>query len=59
MKRLIGAVVLASLLAMSAVGTAFAGMPQAHGVDGRTFGGLVSELAQANPLALASHVSGR
>ncbi len=33
------------------------GMPSAHGVDGRTFGSLVSELAQTNPEALASHVS--
>jgi len=35
------------------------GMPAAHGVDGKTFGGAVSALAQANPAALASHVSGR
>ncbi len=34
------------------------GMPAAHGVDGRTFGGAVSELAQTNPGALADHVSG-
>ena len=35
------------------------GMPAAHGVDGRTFGGAVRGLAQTNPGALASHVSGR
>lgn len=34
------------------------GMPAAHGVDGRTFGGVVSGLALTNPLALAEHVSG-
>lgn len=35
------------------------GMPAAHGVDGRTFGGAVSGLATTNPGALADHVSGR
>ena len=35
------------------------GMPAAHGVDGRTFGGLVSDLAQEDTMALVEHVSGR
>jgi hypothetical protein len=35
------------------------GMPQTHGVSGRVFGGLVSNLAQTNPFGLVSHVSGR
>jgi len=34
------------------------GMPAAHGVDGRTFGGAVSGLAQTDPGALVAHVSG-
>ena len=33
------------------------GAPAAHGVDGKTFGGLVSELAQSYPGAVAEHVS--
>ena len=32
------------------------GMPAAHGVDGRTFGGVVGGLAQTNPIVLAEHV---
>ena len=35
------------------------GMPQLHGVNGCTFGSLVSGLATSNPSALVSHVSGR
>jgi hypothetical protein len=34
------------------------GAPAIHGVDGKTFGGAVSGLAQSNPAALADHVSG-
>ncbi len=34
------------------------GMPAAHGVDGRTFGCLVSTLAQSEPGAVAEHVAG-
>jgi hypothetical protein len=34
------------------------GMPAAHGVDGKTFGGLVSGLAQSEPGAVAAHVGG-
>jgi hypothetical protein len=33
------------------------GAPGAHGVDGKTFGGLVSDLAQSEPGAVADHVS--
>jgi len=32
------------------------GAPAAHGVDGKTFGGLVSGLAQSYPGAVADHV---
>ena len=32
------------------------GMPAAHGVEGRTFGGVVGGLAQTNPIVLAEHV---
>jgi hypothetical protein len=32
------------------------GMPAAHGVDGKTFGMLVSGLAQSEPGAVAEHV---
>lgn len=52
-------VVLVVALVLSFAGSAFAsGMPAAHGVDGRTFGGAVSGLAQTDPGALAAHVSG-
>lgn len=38
-------------------GTAFAvGMPEAHGVSGRDFGKMVSELAKSSPGAVADHV---
>ena len=48
-------VVLGSASASAAPG----GMPGAHGVDGKTFGKLVSGLATSGPGAVASHVSGR
>jgi hypothetical protein len=60
MKRLIATLALATVMMIPAA-AAFAapgGAPAAHGVDGRTFGGLVSALAQGDPHALASHVSG-
>ena len=60
MKRLL--VVLIVVVMVLALATpAFAargGMPAAHGVDGRTFGGVVSGAAQTNPLGLAEHVRG-
>jgi hypothetical protein len=62
MKKMLIALVLVLLLAMMVSTVAFAaagGVPAVHGVDGRTFGGLVSGLAQIDPLALAAHVSGR
>jgi hypothetical protein len=61
LKRLITTLALTAALMIPA-GAALAapgGMPGAHGVDGRTFGGLVSGLAQSDPAALVSHVSGR
>jgi hypothetical protein len=63
MKKMLIALVLVLLLAMMVSTVAFAAAgwraPAIHGVDGRTFGGLVSALAQFDPLALAAHVSGR
>jgi hypothetical protein len=62
MKRTIRSIVLATIIAALAAAPVLAGaggMPAAHGVDGRTFGGAVSGLAQSNPLGLAGHVSGR
>ena len=32
------------------------GMPAAHGVDGKTFGRLVSDLARSGPGAVARHI---
>ncbi len=57
-RSLMLAIALTALLAFPALAHQ-GGMPAAHGVDGRTFGWLVSELAKTNPLALAAHVSGR
>jgi hypothetical protein len=34
------------------------GLPAAHGVDGRTFGELVSALATTDPAALIAHLRG-
>jgi ABC-type sugar transport system substrate-binding protein len=62
MKKMLIALVLVLLLALMVSTVAFAaagGVPAVHGVDGRTFGGLVSGLAQIDPLALVAHVSGR
>ena len=60
MRKVISAMTMAALLAVAMVGSAFAagGAPGVHGVDGRTFGGAVSGLAQSNPLGLADHTSG-
>ena len=52
-------VMLTTVLAPMAL-AAKGGMPAAHGVDGRTFGGaVVSFLAKNGPIALAEHVSGK
>jgi hypothetical protein len=62
MRKVISAIVFSTVLAVASVGTAFGaagGAPAVHGVDGRTFGGLVANLAQADTGALVSHVSGR
>ena len=50
------------VVAMAAVFTSVAsadpgGAPAKHGVDGKTFGELVSALAQSAPGAVAAHVS--
>jgi len=60
MKKLAIVLVLALVLAafpMSTVSANAGGMPAAHGVDGKTFGEVVSGLAQSSPGALAAHVS--
>ena len=61
MKKMLVAVVLTVLLASALSSVAYAaagGTPGAHGVDGKTFGGLVSARAQDYPGALAEHTSG-
>jgi hypothetical protein len=61
MKKISISIVAASLFVMMAFGVSFAapgGMPAAHGVDGATFGTVVSGVAQTAPSALANHVSG-
>ncbi len=55
MKKLMILLVLVVMVFSLAVTVLAAGMPAAHGVDGRTFGGLVS---QEDPKTLADHVSG-
>jgi hypothetical protein len=57
MKRFITALALTAAMMLPA-GAALAAGPAAHGVDGRDFGGAVSNLAKYNTGALVSHVSG-
>lgn len=60
MKKFTLSLILAVFVAVFAFGSAFAGTggaPAAHGVDGKTFGYLVSGLAQSAPGAVADHVS--
>jgi len=59
MKKLAIVLVLALVLAAFPLSTVSAkgGAPAAHGVDGKTFGYLVSNLAQSAPGAMAAHVS--
>jgi hypothetical protein len=52
---LTGALLLPAGAALAAPG----GAPALHGVDGRTFGGAVSGLAQSYPGAVADHVGRR
>ena len=65
MKSIKLSVLFALLVAVLVVGPVAAasenpnnGMPAAHGVDGKTFGWVVSSLAKSSPGALAEHVSG-
>ena len=61
MKKLSVSLVLTLVLAVLVGNVALAapgGTPEAHGVDGRTFGAVVSETAQSAPGALAEHTSG-
>jgi hypothetical protein len=60
LKRLIATLVLTAAMMVPA-GAALAapgGAPGAHGVDGRTFGSLVSDAARTDVGWLVSHVSG-
>lgn len=60
MKKLMSGVVLAMLVSVMVFGAALAapgGQPEAHGVDGKTFGSVVSSAAQSSPGAIADHVS--
>jgi hypothetical protein len=60
MKKVIFGLVLATILTATLVAPALAapgGMPEAHGVDGKTFGDLVSDKATSEPGAVAEHVS--
>ena len=59
MKKLVAVLIIAGMMILS-IGSAFAaGMPAAHNLSGRQFGGAVSGLARTNPQALVQHVSGR
>jgi hypothetical protein len=60
MKRLIATLALtaAMLVPAAAAFAAPGGAPGAHGLDGRTFGGAVSNAAQNDVAWLVSHVSG-
>jgi len=54
---LVGMVVVALTLVFASVSFAApGGAPAAHGVDGKTFGELVSQLAQSYPGAVAEHL---
>jgi hypothetical protein len=60
MKKLAIVLVLAIVLAAFPINNVSAnagGAPGVHGVDGKTFGSLVSNLAQSEPGAMAGHVS--
>jgi hypothetical protein len=60
MKKLAVVLVLAIVLAAFPISTVSAnagGAPALHGVDGKTFGFVISNLAQSAPGALAAHVS--
>lgn len=60
MKKLLSSLLVAMFVTAMIAGTALAapgGNPAAHGVDGRTFGAVVSDAAQSSPGAIADHVS--
>ena len=56
MKTVVIAVLILALVVTPAL-AAPGGMPAAHGVDGKTFGKLVSDLARSGPGAVADHVA--
>ena len=55
--RNIRAVLFVLAILVTPVLAAPGGMPAAHGVDGKTFGKLVSDLARSGPGAVADHVA--
>ena len=59
MKKLMIVLVLALVVAAFPISTVSAkgGAPALHGVDGQTFGSLVSNLAQSEPGAMAGNLS--
>ncbi len=57
-RKLVVLIVVLTLLFVAVAPAMAMGMPDAHGVDGRTFGAVVSELAQTDPMALVEHVTG-
>jgi hypothetical protein len=62
-KLLVSTVAAVGLVVVTASGASAAGhdrgMPGKHGVDGRTFGAVVSNAAQTDVWWLVGHVSGR
>jgi hypothetical protein len=58
MKKLVSLIALTVILSVAFTGVVFAagGIPGAHGLDGQTFGGAVSGLAQTDPAALVAHI---
>lgn len=62
MKRFAASVATAVVALVFSAGSAFAaagGAPGAHGVEGRTWGQLVSGLAKSAPGAMGDHAAGK
>lgn len=57
MKKIVAFLIILSIVFVSSSSFAM-GMPEKHGVDGRTFGSVVSELARTGGQNLADHVRG-
>ena len=59
---MLSGVVLALLVSVMVLGAALAapdGQPEAHGLDGKTFGSVVSGTAQSSPSAIADFLSNK